>query len=501
MTNVKPAVHMPEEKLVAAPAEAGEAQTLAMQRRSDRSRRYRPPHLVKLLKAADLFVLLAAGFGGYLVRYGGAHQPTSANHLFVYLSTVVTLMAIHMAHGYRERSLTSLYSLLSSLLVGAVGAFSLILICAYLAGVLHSYSRLWLVSSAVFSFVLLTLNRAAITRVASNAQRTEVLAESIVVVGANERAEMMINTIRGTTDTNIRICGVFDDRVQRDMPASLGPLMLGSTNTLLSYIRSNRVDRVVVALPWVASERIEELLKKLRTIPVRIDLVPSNVVWRFPAIDMERLGNVPILTIANKRVDEQMGTLKRLEDLIISGVVLTLISPILAIIAIAIKLDSKGPVFFKQQRYGFNNEVFEVFKFRSMTVGDSNSGDTAQATRNDRRVTRVGKFLRRSSLDELPQLLNVLFGDMSVVGPRPHAVQHNIEFANIISEYYARHNVRPGITGWAQVNGLRGETDTLEKMTRRVEFDLHYIEHWSLLLDLKILLMTSCVVWFQDTAY
>ncbi|RYF51066.1 MAG: undecaprenyl-phosphate glucose phosphotransferase, partial [Cytophagaceae bacterium] len=152
-------------------------------------------------------------------------------------------------------------------------------------------------------------------------------------------------------------------------------------------------------------------------------------------------------------------------------------------------------------RHGYNNQIFEVYKFRSMKVTDSPTAEITQATFNDPRITRIGKFLRRSSLDELPQLFNVLMGHMSIVGPRPHAVQHNMEYGSIISEYFARHNVKPGITGWAQVNGLRGETSTSEKMHRRVDADLYYIEHWSLTLDLKIILMTGITVWFQETAY
>jgi Undecaprenyl-phosphate glucose phosphotransferase len=239
----------------------------------------------------------------------------------------------------------------------------------------------------------------------------------------------------------------------------------------------------------------------MRTVPVRIDLVPNNVVWQFPAMNMERLGGVPVVTIANSRVDEQMGIVKRLEDLVISTLLLIGASPIFLLIALLTKLDSKGPVIFKQRRHGFNNQIFEVYKFRSMTVAACADVNVEQVRRNDSRVTRFGKFLRSSSLDELPQLFNVLLGQMSIVGPRPHAVQHNREYGAIISEYYARHNVKPGITGWAQVNGLRGETDTVEKMHRRVEYDLHYIEHWSLLLDLKIILKTVFVVWFHHNAY
>jgi Undecaprenyl-phosphate glucose phosphotransferase len=382
-----------------------------------------------------------------------------------------------------------------------MGGLSLILLFGYLSSTLSAYSRLWFMFSSGASFALLLVSRVVIMQVLQRARQADMLTETIVVVGATERAEMVINSIRGTEHSNIKILGVFDDRVERQLPVSLRSQMLGSTNTLLTYIRHHRVDRVVVALPWVATARIEALLKKLRTVPVRIDLVPSNVVWQFPAINMERLAGVPVLTVANGRVDEQMGLLKRLEDLVISIILLVLLSPILLVIALVIKLDSPGPVIFRQKRHGFNNQVFEVYKFRSMTVEDSASSEVKQATKNDRRVTRVGRVLRRSSLDELPQLFNVLFGHMSIVGPRPHAIQHNLEFGAIILEYFGRHNVKPGITGWAQVNGLRGETDTVDKMHRRVEYDLHYIENWSLMLDLKILVMTAFAVWFQETAY
>jgi Undecaprenyl-phosphate glucose phosphotransferase len=385
--------------------------------------------------------------------------------------------------------------------VGGTSALFLILVCGFLSGTLRDYSRIWLVLTAAIATISLVVNRIAITRMVQRALQTKQLMESIVIVGANEHAEKLIESILGTPNSGINILGVFDDRVRRPLPPSLRSRLLGSTDSLLTFIRRNRVDRVVVALPWVASERINNLLKKMRTVPVRIDLVPNDMVWQFPVVNLERLGRVPVVTIANGKIDVQSGLVKRAEDLIISTLLLVMAAPIMLLIALAIKLDSKGPVFFKQRRHGFNNQIFEVYKFRSMKMVNSEVKEITQATRYDPRITRVGKFLRRSSLDELPQLLNVLFGHMSVVGPRPHAIQHNIEYGLIISEYYARHNVKPGITGWAQVNGLRGETNTSEKMRLRVEADLHYIEHWSLLMDLKIILMTGITVWFHDAAY
>jgi len=501
MNNVDPAIAVNKEEMLRLRDGTRDLESPRTGRTAKSSARYRLPFVVNLLKLSDIAALLVANYGGFFLRFGIDATLSQADHLFIYFSTLVMSVALHVAKAYRERLLSSLYSQLSTLLGGVMGGWSLILMFGYLSSMLSAYSRLWFVFSSCASFALLLVSRAAIMQVVQHARQADKLTETIVVVGATERAEMVINFIRGAEHSHIKILGVFDDRVERECPASLLSQMLGSTNTLLAYIRHHRVDRVVVALPWVATQRIEALLKKLRTVPVRIDLVPSNVVWQFPGINMERLAGVPVLTVANGRVDEQMGLLKRLEDLVISTVLLVLISPLLLLIALVIKLDSPGPVIFKQLRHGFNNEVFAVYKFRSMTVADSASTEVRQATKNDRRVTRVGRFLRRSSLDELPQLFNVLFGHMSIVGPRPHAIQHNLEFGAIILEYFGRHNVKPGITGWAQVNGLRGETDTVDKMHRRVEYDLHYIENWSLMLDLKILVMTAFAVWFQETAY
>jgi exopolysaccharide biosynthesis polyprenyl glycosylphosphotransferase len=376
---------------------------------------YRPASIANALKIADLAALLLAGFTGYILRFGFSTPLSSVGHLFIYLSTIVTLVSLHMAHSYRVRALKSLNDQLGTLFIGGAGALCVILVCGFLSHTLAAYSRIWLISSAMIALALLLINRIVITRIVSRAIRAGQLVESIVIVGANEHAEKMISTILGIPDCGVKILGVFDDRIQRPLPPSLRPRLLGTTDKLLAFIRQNRVDRVVVALPWVASDRINHLLKKLRTVPVRIDLVPNDVVWQFPTINMERLAGVPLLTVANARIDEQSGIAKRIEDLVISATLLTLLSPLMLIIALAVRLDSKGPALFKQRRHGFNNQVFEVYKFRSMTMADSAKTEITQATRNDARITRVGKFLRRSSLDELPQLFNVLLGQMSVV--------------------------------------------------------------------------------------
>jgi Undecaprenyl-phosphate glucose phosphotransferase len=461
---------------------------------------YKWKHFIHLLQILDIIALLISTVFGHLVRFS-TFLPDTEERMFMLFSVILTLCCLHLARSYRIRVISSFNKLLNTLFVGGLGAIFMTLFCGFLAGSIGTYSRLWIIATILSGTFLLIANRVLVTVLIRKGISSGRLEDRVVMVGINDRAQKIVSSLSTSKFSGIRLLGIFEDRINRALPTLDNVPLLGTTDDLLTYVRTNHVDRIIVTLPWVASDRIDALLKKLRTVPVRIDLVPSDIIWRFPTIVMERIGNVPILNIANARIDEQSGLVKRIEDILISGILLLLISPILLLIAIAIKLDSKGPVFFKQKRHGFNNEVFEVFKFRSMTTEDSMKKEIVQATRNDKRVTRIGRFLRRSSLDELPQLLNVLSGTMSIVGPRPHAIQHNEQYAEIIAEYYARHNVKPGITGWAQVNGLRGETDTDDKMRRRVEADLHYIEHWSLLLDLKIIVMTAAAVWFQDTAY
>jgi Undecaprenyl-phosphate glucose phosphotransferase len=463
--------------------------------------RLRPSFFVNFLLAADLVALLIAGLSGHALRFGARSELTPSHYSFIYLSSVVTLAGLHIANSYRDVTIHSLNLQIGSLLAGCGGALFFILMCGFLSGSLHSYSRIWIFSSAMMAFGMLFANRVMVTRVVRRTVDKRHVVESIIVVGATERAEKMINALDRTSPTNIDVLGIFDDRTERNSVETLGSKIIGSTDQLIAYVRTHRVDRVVVTFPWTATDRINSILKKLRTVPVRIDLVPNDVIWQFRGIKMDLLGGVPILTIANGRVESQIGFVKRVEDVALSGVLLLLISPLLILIACAVRLDSRGPVFFKQRRHGFNNQIFEVYKFRTMSVSDAANKRIEQATRDDPRITRVGRFLRRSSLDELPQLLNVLMGHMSIVGPRPHAVQHNVEFGAVISEYFARHNVRPGITGWAQINGLRGATDTIEKMHRRVDADLYYIENWSLMLDIKIIFLTAFTVWFQENAY
>jgi len=264
----------------------------------------------------------------------------------------------------------------------------------------------------------------------------------------------------------------------------------------VSVARFRRPEDIFIMLPWSDKMTIERCVDAFLTVSATIHLAPEKILSRFENMRVTRLGPVVGLNLAREPLSTLEVMVKRLFDLVVSGLTLALLGPFFVLIALLIKLDSRGPVFFVQQRYGFNQEPFPIFKFRSMTVSAS-QGEFRQATKDDARVTAVGRYLRRWNLDELPQLINVFLGEMSLVGPRPHALQHDRTFEQRVALYARRHNVKPGITGWAQVSGFRGETSTDEMMRARVEHDLYYIDNWSLWFDLSIIWMTM----FSGKAY
>jgi putative colanic acid biosynthesis UDP-glucose lipid carrier transferase len=264
---------------------------------------------------------------------------------------------------------------------------------------------------------------------------------------------------------------------------------LGSIEELLRQVEVGEIDSVYVALPLTNERRIEAVVNQLSDSTASVYVVPDLFVSELMHARWIDFGGMPLVSVYETPFYGLYGWVKRLEDIVLASLILVIISPVLLGIAIAVKTTSPGSILFKQRRYGLNGAVVEVWKYRSMTVCDDGA-HVVQAKKNDARITPLGAFLRRTSLDELPQFINVLQGTMSVVGPRPHAVAHNEQYRKLIKGYMLRHKVKPGITGWAQVNGWRGETDTLDKMQKRVEFDLEYIQNWSLWLDLKIVFLT-----------
>ncbi|MEH6413481.1 undecaprenyl-phosphate glucose phosphotransferase [Pseudomonas sp. CGJS7] len=327
-----------------------------------------------------------------------------------------------------------------------------------------------------------------------------------VILGMTENALRLAEQVHHRADVASGLIGYIDDRRSHRLSETPPPELprLGDIGALEQLIRDGRVDQVLVALPAQAQGRNEALAQRLRRLPVQVLLIPDMTTFRFAHRRMVPMGGVPMFVVAEPPLQGWAPLLKRCEDLVLSGLALLALAPLMLLIALAVKLDSPGPVLFRQKRYGYNHRLIEVYKFRSMHHHLRDDHADRQTGRGDPRVTRVGRFIRKTSLDELPQLLNVFGGSMSMVGPRPHATATkaaNVLFEDAVEEYVARHRVKPGITGLAQVNGYRGETDTLEKIQKRVEYDLEYIENWSLWLDLSILLRTVPAVLSTQAAY
>jgi putative colanic acid biosynthesis UDP-glucose lipid carrier transferase len=321
-----------------------------------------------------------------------------------------------------------------------------------------------------------------------------------IIVGAGPLGMKVARAITGRDDHGIDFVGCFDDRTDERVHEAAALKRLGGLKDVAGYIRQHAIREVFITLPLGSQPRIVELLEQVQGTTASLYFVPDVFGISIIQGRLQDMNGVPVVGICETPFTGTNELAKRISDIVLSILIITLISPILLVIAIGVKLSSPGPAIFKQRRNGLDGEEIIVYKFRSMTTQD-NGSVVRQATKGDARITRFGAFLRKTSLDELPQFINVLQGSMSIVGPRPHAVAHNEEYRQLIKAYMVRHKVKPGITGWAQVNGHRGETDTIEKMQARVEYDLEYLRNWSLGLDLQIILRTIRLVFFDRHAY
>jgi Undecaprenyl-phosphate glucose phosphotransferase len=332
------------------------------------------------------------------------------------------------------------------------------------------------------------------------------LARRTAIVGGGDAGEKLIRELETNAVGDVTICGVFDDRGDVRSPESVaGHPKLGTVEDLVTYARRMRLDLVIFTLPITAEGRILQMLKQLWVLPVDIRLSAHTNRLQFRPRSYSYIGSVPVLDVQDRPIADWDIVQKWLFDRIVGGLALIILAPIFLTTALAIKLTSKGPVLFRQKRYGFNNELIEVFKFRSMYTDQCDATASQLVTKGDPRVTPVGRFIRKTSIDELPQLFNVVFrGNLSLVGPRPHAIHAKAVdrlYNDVVDGYFARHKVKPGITGWAQINGWRGETDTEEKIQQRVAHDLFYIENWSVFFDLRILATTPFALFATDNAY
>ncbi len=347
------------------------------------------------------------------------------------------------------------------------------------------FSRATILIWAIATPLALVGVRAVIRYATRHFRKQGLNSRSVAIVGGGKHAAKLIDVISSSPWMGLHIDGVYDDA---ESPQA-GYKISGDIDALMAKVHQKQLDNIYITYPMREEEKIRSLLERLADSTASVSVVPDFFVSDLLQSRWRSLGDVPLVSVFESPIFGTSLFIKRMEDLLLGSLILLLISPLLLVIALAVRMTSPGPALFKQRRYGLNGQVIEVWKFRSMCVLEDGP-NVPQATRNDPRVTKLGAFLRCTSLDELPQFFNVLQGTMSIVGPRPHAVAHNEEYRKLIHGYMLRHKVKPGITGWAQVNGWRGETDTTQKMEMRVQHDLEYINNWSLWLDLKIILMT-----------
>ena len=321
-----------------------------------------------------------------------------------------------------------------------------------------------------------------------------------IIVGMNEQGVALASRVGDTPYSRIEFAGFFDDRDIKRLDASSDYRMLGRLKELPAYVRDHDIQLIYLSLPMASQPRILQVLDELKDTTASIFFVPDMFITDLIQGQTSSVCGMPVISVCETPFTGSNGAIKRLSDIVLSLLILLLISPLLLAVAVAVKITSRGPIIFKQRRYGLDGKEILVYKFRSMTVTEDGA-KVQQATKNDSRITPLGAILRKTSIDELPQFVNVLQGRMSIVGPRPHAVAHNEMYRKLIKGYMVRHKVKPGITGWAQVNGYRGETDTLDKMQGRIDFDLDYLRNWSLRLDLYIILRTIRLVAKDQQAY
>lgn len=459
-----------------------------------------------VVRAVDFLLLSTIGIVLY-VTYVLPLDEFSWEYIgAIFLIALVGVISFQAAEIYDLQVFRGQLRQMTRIISSWAFVFLLFIGASFFAKLGDAVSRVWLAAFFFVGLAGLVAERLALRSLIRRWARDGRLDRRTIIVGSDQNGENLIRALNAQSDSDIQILGVFDDRNDsRAMATCAGAPKLGKIDDIPEFARRTRIDLVLFALPISAETRILEMLKKLWVLPVDIRLSAHTNKLRFRPRSYSYLGEVPTLDVFEQPITDWDMVMKSVFDRVVGAIILLLVSPIMALIALAVKLDSPGPVLFLQKRYGFNNERIDVFKFRSLYHDQADPLASKVVTKGDKRVTRVGRFIRKSSLDELPQLFNVVFkGNLSLVGPRPHAVQGKLQsrlFDEAVDGYFARHRVKPGITGWAQINGWRGEVDSEEKIQKRVEFDLYYIENWSVFFDLYILFKTPFALIKGENAY
>lgn len=462
---------------------------------------FSPARMEGWLCVIDLLALLIAYLGARLFLIVAQAEPESAHELTLLIGVVVIMSGLRGFGLYRfsviKNKTKEWKNIFSAITIG----FMAILAISFSYANEIWFSRNWFGAWYLFSLISVYTARAITWKISHSLAERGKLKRRVAIYGSGPQCERFIECLRADTGPWLAIVGVFDDReIPRDEISPPFPV-IGNIRDLVDLCRVGKVDDVIIALPWSADIRIMDVLRRLENLPVNIKTAPDMINFAIPHIGFESFSGMAVLDVSAHRLSGSWAVLKSLEDYTLTLILLLFLAPCFIIIGILVKISSPGPIFFRQPRLGLNNRAFEILKFRTMYHNRPPEQGTPQATKHDPRVTPIGRILRRTSLDELPQLFNVLGGSMSLIGPRPHAIAHNDFYGDVVDRYFVRHRVKPGITGWAQIHGFRGETEDTEKMRQRIEYDIAYIEKWSPLLDTIILIKTVLVVFFQKSAY
>jgi len=449
------------------------------------------PIVRRLIAILDAVAIL--GTGVLSIEWSTSSIDWRLLGLVVLLGTVLGINFLHLAGAYRFAKFGHIESAVGRVLTGWLATLAILFVATRPIEPVIATDRPWIAVWFLGGLTLLVATRIALHHQIHRWARQGRLGQIVAIVGAGPIAQRLLRSLRISSPTSLRIVGVYDDDAARLPQRCMGHPILGTVEDLVRDARRMGIATILVAMPLSSDRILVETLNRLSLVPVDVRLCPDEFGLRLGTVQVSHLAGLTFLNVIDRPLRDWKWIAKVIEDRLLAALILALISPLLMAVAMLIKLDSPGPVFFRQKRYGFNNDLIEVLKFRTMHHAASDIDAEQLTRRNDPRITRIGGFLRRTSIDELPQFLNVLRGEMSIVGPRPHALKAKagtLLYQEAVKYYDARHRVKPGITGWAQVNGWRGETDTVEQIRKRVEHDLYYIEHWSISLDLKIIVQT-----------
>lgn len=447
--------------------------------------------LAILLRGLDLTCIVASGLISFWVRFEHIEVPLIYKNVLV-LGVLICAISLSFLGAYRAWRGASFTSEIQCVFSATTTTFIILILSAFVTQSSELFSRIWVMTWLISSTASILIYRYLLRKTLGIMRSKGFNIRRIIIIGDGELGQEVASKLILSPEFGMAIQGFITDKPEKYKKALVKDIpILGSIDDIDNIVAKHQADQVWIALPLSEANRMEKVQIALSTSPVTIRMVPDIFGFQLLNHSLTEVAGLPVINLSASHMFEGKNRfLKEIEDKILASIILLLITPILIGLAIAVKSTSRGPILFKQYRSGANGRTFKVYKFRSMVVHQEDEGVITQATMGDTRITKIGAFMRRTSLDELPQFINVLQGRMSIVGPRPHALAHNKHYKTIVESYMRRHMVKPGITGWAQVNGLRGETDTVDKMEARVKYDMYYIENWSLWLDLKIIFLT-----------